>query len=174
MWHARSFAIHQASPAPRLGRRLASLLYEGILVFGVAFVAAYLFLALTQSTDPIPQPVRLLFQIYMFAVTGMYLVWCWRHGGQTLPMKTWKMRLADSTGRPLSLGRAWWRYTLIWLCLLPALALYALGHKWGLALLPLPLAWALVDRDRQFLHDRLAGTAIFTATPPAAVKATAA
>ena len=166
--------MHQASSTPRLRRRLASLLYEGILVFGVAFIAAYLFLTLTQSTFPIPSPVRHVFQVYMFAVTGLYLVWCWRHGGQTLPMKTWKMRLADRTGRPLSLGRAWWRYTLIWLCLLPALALYALGYKWGLALLPMPLAWALIDRDRQFLHDRLAGTAILTAAPPAAITPTAA
>ena len=27
-------------------------------------------------------------------------------------------------------------------------------------------AWALVDRDRQFLHDRLAGTALVEAAPP--------
>lgn len=153
----------QARSTPRLGRRLASLLYEGILLFGVAFIAAYLFLALTQSTYPIAPPMLQVFQAYMFAVTGLYFVWCWRHGGQTLPMKTWKMRLGDSTGRPLSLGRAWWRYTLIWASLLPALALYALGFKWGLALLPLPLAWALIDPDGQFLYDRLARTAIVTA-----------
>ena len=145
-------------------RRLVSLVYESILLFGVAFIAAYLFLALTQSTYPIPSPMRHLFQSYMFAVIGIYFVWCWRRGGQTLPMKTWKMRLVDHAGHPLSLARAWWRYALIWLTLLPGLALYALGHKWGLALLALPLAWALADRERQFLHDRLARTRIITAT----------
>ena len=162
----------QARSTPRLGRRLASLLYEGILLFGVAFIAAYLFLALTHSTYPIPSPMRQVFQLYMFAVTGMYFVWCWRHGGQTLPMKTWKMRLVDTAGHPLSIQRAWWRYALIWLCLLPAMTLYALGYKWGLALLPVPLAWALIDRDGQFLHDRLARTAIAPAVTPATATCT--
>ncbi len=153
----------QAPSTPRLVRRLSSLLYEGILLFGVAFIAAYLFLALTQSTYPIAPPVLQVFQVYMFAVTGVYFVWCWRHGGQTLPMKTWKMRLTDAAGHTVSVPRAWWRYTLTWLCLLPSFALYALGYKWGLALLPLPQAWALIDRDGQFLYDRLARTAIVNA-----------
>ena len=150
-------------PIPRLRRRLASLLYEGILLFGVAFIAAYLFLALTQSKYPIPNPMRQLFQLYMFGVTGAYFVWCWRHGGQTLPMKTWKMRVESAAGLPLSRARAWWRYTLVWTSLLPAITLYALGHKWGLVLALLPLLWPLIDRERQFLHDRLAGTRIVTA-----------
>ena len=151
-----------AVSTPRLRRRIASMLYEAILLFGVAFIAAYLFLALTQSKYPIPSPMKLVFQAYMFVVIGSYFVWCWRHGGQTMPMKTWKMRVADLAGQTPSLGRAWWRYALIWLSLLPAFWLYALGYKAGLALLPLTLAWALIDPDRQFLHDRLARTRITT------------
>ena len=150
-------------PTPRLRRRLASLLYEAILLFGVYFIAAYLFLALTQSKHPIPSPMRHVFQLYIFGSIGVYLVWCWRHGGQTLPMKTWKMRVVNAAGELLSVPRGWWRYALAWLCMTPALALYALGFKWGLALTILPLAWALVDRDRQYLHDRLAGTRIVAA-----------
>ena len=151
-------------PATRLRRRLASMLYESILLFGVAFIAAYLFLALTQSKHPIPSPMRQVFQAYMFTVIGAYFVWCWRHGGQTLPMKTWKMRLVDDAGKALSLPRAWWRDTLGWLGMLPALALYEIGFKWGLALALLPLAWGLFDSDRQFLHDRLAHTRIVPVT----------
>ena len=152
------------TPAPRLRRRLASLLYEAILLFGVYFIAAYLFLALTQSKHPIASPMLQVFQLYIFGVVGSYLVWCWRHGGQTLPMKTWKMRVTNAAGQTLSLPRAWWRYALAWLGITPALALYALGFKWGLAFTLLPLAWALVDRDQQYLHDRLAGTRIVVAT----------
>ena len=155
--------MSQPIVAPRLRRRLASSVYEGILLFGVAFIAAYLFLALTQSKHPIPTPMREVFQGYMFVVIGVYFVWCWRHGGQTLPMKTWKMRLVANSGGAVSLARAWWRYTMIWACMMPALVLYGLGIKWGLALLPLPLAWALLDPQRQFLHDRLACTAIVAA-----------
>jgi uncharacterized RDD family membrane protein YckC len=155
--------MNQPIVAPRLRRRLASMVYEGILLFGVAFIAAYLFLALTQSKHPIPSPMRQVFQGYMFVATGVYFVWCWRHGGQTLPMKTWKMRLVDRSGGIVSLARAWWRYTLIWAGLMPALVLYWVGFKWGLVLLPLPLAWALLDPQHQFLHDRLARTSIVAA-----------
>ena len=144
--------------APRLARRLASLIYEGILLFGVAFVPAYLFLTLTQSKYPLPSPMLQVFQLYMFSVVGAYFVWCWRHGGQTLPMKTWQMRVESGDGQRLTLIRAWWRYTLIWGSLAPALGLYALGLKWGLMLILLPLLWPLIDSERQFLHDRLAGT----------------
>lgn len=158
-----------APPIPRLRRRLASMLYESILLFGVAFIPAYLFLALTQSKAPLLGPMRLLFQLYMFGVIGVYFVWCWRHGGQTLPMKTWNMRIESGTGQILSRSRAWWRYTLAWASLLPALALYAvwqpwwpLAPGWPLALTLLPLLWPLIDRERQFLHDRLAGTRIVT------------
>lgn len=149
--------------APRLRRRLASALYESILLFGVAFIAAYLFLALTQSKHPIPSPMRHVFQFYMFAVIGSYFVWCWRHGGQTLPMKTWKMRVVNVAGETPTLRQAWWRYTLIWVCMIPALGLYAFGHHWGLVLTALPMLWALVDREKQFLHDRLAHTRIVAA-----------
>ena len=149
--------------APRLRRRLASMVYEGILLFGVAFIAAYLFLALTQSKHPLPDPIRQVFQLYMFGVIGAYFVWCWRHGGQTLPMKTWKMRVECSDGTALSRRRAWLRYTLVWVSLLPALTVYSFGQKWALALVALPLAWPLIDRERQFLHDRLAGTRIIPA-----------
>ena len=155
--------MQPAPPVPTLRRRLASLLYESILLFAVAFISAYLFLALTQSRHPIASPMRQIFQLYMFFVIGTYFVWCWCHGGQTLPMKTWKMRVVGLDGTQLRLGRAWGRYTLAWLGMLPALALYVWDFKWGLLLLSLPLAWPLIDRDRQFLHDRLARTRIVSA-----------
>ena len=154
--------LADSQPRPRLRRRLTSLIYEGILVFGVAFIAAYLFLALTQSKYPIAAPMRYLFQLYMFAIVGLYFVWCWRHGGQTLPMKTWKIRLVAEDGGVPSLARAWWRYALVWLSLAPALALYAWGVRWGLALIVLPFLWPLLDRERLFLHDRLARTRLIS------------
>jgi len=122
--------------------RLLSLAYEGVLLFGILFVAAYLFLALARDAQSgLP---RLLFQVYVLAVCGAYLVFCWAHSGQTLPMKTWRIRLVTEQGKPLAVGRAFRRYLLA----VP-------GVLSGIGVL-----WALVDRDRQFLHDRLAGTRI--------------
>jgi uncharacterized RDD family membrane protein YckC len=122
--------------------RLLSLTYEGVLLFGILFVASYLFLALARDAQSgLP---RLVFQVYVLAVCGAYFVFCWARGGQTLPMKTWRIRLVTERGEPLGVGLAVRRYLLA----VP-------GVLSGIGVL-----WALVDRDRQFLHDRLAGTRI--------------
>jgi uncharacterized RDD family membrane protein YckC len=119
-------------------RRLACLFYEAILLAAVLFVAGFLVVWLHPAERG--GILRLLFQLYLFSVVGAYYVWFWRHGGQTLAMKTWRIRLVDAEGGPVGLGQAWQRYTV---------AVFTFGFCF---------LWALWDRDRQFLHDRLAGT----------------
>jgi uncharacterized RDD family membrane protein YckC len=122
--------------------RLVSLVYEGILLFAVLFVSSYLFLSLAREAQSgLP---RVIFQIYLLSVSGAYFVFCWARTGQTLPMKTWRMRIITEEGGPLSARRAFKRYLLA----IP-------GILSGISLL-----WAPFDRERQFLHDRLAGTRI--------------
>jgi uncharacterized RDD family membrane protein YckC len=163
---------------PGVWPRFASLLYEGILLFGVMFITAYLFSALLQFKSAAGSPWLYLFQVYMFGMIGLYFVWCWTHGGQTLPMKTWKIRLVAAADE-LGPGRAWLRYTLAWIGPLSGLvvyklvieltgfgtATYSMSAFWlGLPFLLLNWLWACVDRERQFLHDRLAGTRLVTVT----------
>jgi uncharacterized RDD family membrane protein YckC len=132
--------------APGLGRRLASALYDVLMVAALLLVATFPFLA--AMGDSTSGWRRHVLQLWVVAVAGGYFTWFWTHGGQTLPMKTWKLRLVRWDGAPVSVGRALHRY------LLAVLGLLALG---------LGFLWALVDRDRQFLHDRLAGTALVDA-----------
>jgi uncharacterized RDD family membrane protein YckC len=120
-----------------------AMLYELLLALAIAFVAGLIFSVSAGGT--VSGTVRYAFQFYLFAVLGAYFVWCWRHGGQTLPMKTWHLRLLSADGTPVSTGRATLRYLLAW----PSLACAGGG-----------ILWALYDRERQFLHDRLAGTKI--------------
>jgi len=118
------------------------ILYEILLLSAVVFVASYLFLSIArdaQSGWP-----RTIFQIYLLSVCGVYFVSCWRRGGQTLPMKTWRMRLVTDDGHRLNAARALRRY------------IFAIpGMLSGISLL-----WAAFDKERQFLHDRLARTRI--------------
>ena len=122
--------------------RLVSLIYEGILLSAVLFVSAYLFLSVARDAQSgLP---RAVFQIYLLSVCGAYFVFCWARTGQTLPMKTWRMRIVTEAGDGLSVATAFKRYLLA----IP-------GILSGASLL-----WAPFDRERQFLHDRLAGTRI--------------
>ncbi len=127
-----------------LRRRLASLVYEGLLLLGVlalTFMVPLLIIGIgTHYT-----PGGGLLWAYIFVVLGGYFLWYWRRGGQTLAMQTWKLRLVDVEGKPVPLGQACVRYTLAW----PSICFFGVG-----------LVWAVLDRDRQFLHDRLAGTRI--------------
>jgi uncharacterized RDD family membrane protein YckC len=82
----------QASEStPSRGRRFASMMYEGVLLFAVTFLAGYLFDTLTQSRHALV--LRGTRQIWLFFAIGVYFLICWRRNGQTLPMKAWHIRL---------------------------------------------------------------------------------
>ncbi|WP_374622441.1 RDD family protein [Pandoraea sp.] len=161
--HAPSGVERGSYAVPTLRRRVLAMVYESLLLFGVLFLAGYLFSALTQQRSGLMH--RHAMQAWLFLVLGAYFVWFWTHSGQTLAMKTWKIRLVDAHGQPVRTGRAVARYALAWLWVLPAMALdWALGLTgWGsVALLAVWIVfWALAMRvtpDHQFIHDRLAGT----------------
>ena len=84
---------------PSLPRRMACWLYEGMLLFGVVFIAGYLFSALSQTRHALDNRPGL--QAFLFLVLGIYFTWFW-HRGQTLAMKTWHIRVVDRQGLPLS------------------------------------------------------------------------
>jgi uncharacterized RDD family membrane protein YckC len=127
---------------PSLARRLASMLYEAFLVFAVAFFATWVFFFASGGRDATRGVARAELQIFILLILGAYFVWCWLRGGQTLAMRAWRIRLVEVTP-----GKAVTRFAI------------------AAALLPLSILWALVDRDRQFLHDRLAGTRLICARP---------
>ena len=128
-----------------LARRLACVAYELLLLAAVVLIATFPFLAL--FGDSAHGWRRNVLQAWLLLIVGSYLIAFWTHGGQTLAMKTWRIRLVSADGGRVGLGQAFHRYVLAVL---------------GTAALGLGFAWALVDRERQFLHDRLAGTALVT------------
>lgn len=158
------------APTPPLKRRLAVMLYEAMLLFGVIFIAGWLFDTLTQSRHALT--LRHARQAWLFIVIGAYFVFFWHRGGQTLAMKTWHIRLVAPGQAQVPVFKATLRYLLAWMWLLPAMALdYALGLTgWasiGVIAVGMVL-WAstiLLDKDRQFLHDRFLGTRLVAATP---------
>ncbi|THF61491.1 RDD family protein [Pseudothauera nasutitermitis] len=128
-----------------LRRRLAGMLYESLLLMGVLavlFLVPWLIVGIVFEWAP-PGGLAM---VHLFAALGLYFIWYWRRNGQTLAMQTWRLCLVDAqTGKPPTLNQCLLRYMLAW----PSVLLCGIG-----------LLWALVDRDRQFLHDRLARTCI--------------
>ena len=130
-------------PAPGIGRRLICMAYESLLVFGVAFFASLPFLGASGIGSG--GWMRHAYQGWLFLAIGVYFVGSWRHRGQTLAMKTWKLRVVGARGARITLRQAVLRYVCAWPCLL----LCGIG-----------ILYAPFDHQRRFLHDRLAGTKI--------------
>lgn len=151
---------------PSLARRMACWLYEGLLLFGVVFIAGYLFSALSQTRHAMDNRPGL--QAFLFLVLGIYFTWFWSRG-QTLAMKTWHIRATDTTGQPLTQTRALGRYILSWLWFLPPLLVtlpFGLpALEVGVLTVGWVIIWALLSRfhpQRQFWHDALAGTRLIS------------
>lgn len=154
-----------------ISRRMASFIYEGVLLFGVVFTGGYLYSTLTQQKHALQGQLGL--QAFLFVLLGVYFGWFWSHGGQTVAMKAWHVRVVDLRGQPLSQARALARYLLSWLWFLPALlgvqllGLHGIGAIFGSLTLGvlayIGLAW--LHPRRQFLHDAVCGTELITQLP---------
>lgn len=160
------------SMTPTIKRRLTAMVYETFLLLAVEMLAVALFLIVTRNNHA---PVfQYAMKVWLFIVTGAYFTWGWTNSGHTLAMKTWRMQVVTAGGARLPLTTAIVRYLLAWGWFLPALlACTALGLKdkaqIGTAIAVGVLAWGLTaffDRDRQFLHDRLAGTRLVQLPKP--------
>ena len=161
-------------PAVRAGlaRRLAATVYESLILGALALALGFLLLpvlgltgipAATGQLALLSPAARATSFVALFTLYGAYCVWLSSGGRRTLPMQTWHLALRTAEDGAPSPARALGRYFAWWVgpaCAIGAyLALRPSGHgRWALAALAINYAWALIDADRQFLHDRIAGT----------------
>lgn len=132
-----------ASTQPSLFKLAASFVYDSLVVIAISFLASWLFiLAFGDATQGIK---HYALQLFLWLVIGFYLIRCWSKSGQTLAMHTWHLKLVDQNDHLPSLAALILRYILATL---------------GLLLLGLGFFWALWDRERCYLHDRILNTRI--------------
>jgi len=112
------------SPPPAgLARRVAALLYDAVLVLGLLFAATLIVLPLRGRAFGPHDP---WFTAYLVAVTFVFFGWCWTHGGQTLGMRAWRIRLVAAGGGPVS-----WRQAAIrFAAAAVSAACLGLGYLW--------------------------------------------
>lgn len=147
--------------------RLAAMIYEAVLLFGVVFIVSYALLAAMRWTYPLDAGQRAVLQLVLFLAVGGYFVWCWARSGQTLALKTWGLKLVGPDSAPPNAGRAIARYLLSWYLWLPGLLFVALFQShaaWDILALAAGFALGLLpaffDPQRRLLHDRWTATRI--------------
>jgi uncharacterized RDD family membrane protein YckC len=157
-----------ALQTPGVARRMAAFLYEGVLLFGVVFLAGFVYATLTQQKHALQGQTGL--QVFVFVVLALYFTTFWSRGGQTVAMRAWHVRLVTAQGAPVTPWRALTRYLFAWLWFAPALiaaraaGLHSTAQIFTLMAVGV-VAYALLaflHPQRQFLHDAACGTRLVT------------
>ncbi len=125
-----------------LMRRLAAILYDGLLLLAILFIASAIHLAISGGGDAsiAPDVVR---SIFIFLIAFAFFAFFWLHGGQTLGMRAWRIRLQNRGGGPITPWQVMLRFLVAivsWLC-------------FGLGFL-----WSLIDKEKLTWHDRYSMT----------------
>lgn len=158
---------------PTLKRRFICLIYDVLLLTAVVMFALFIFLFATQAfPGPVQEYGR---QLVLILTTAAYFIHAWMDSGHTLAMKTWRIKLVKLGHAKVPFKTAALRYALAWGWVFPALAVcyvFRLTSKGqvGAALAINVALWgmtALLDKNGQFLHDRLAGTRLIQLPKPA-------
>lgn len=124
-------------------RRLAAALYDAIIVVALLFIATVPVVLVTGGAMEDSLAFRIGLRIYLLAVAFAFFGGFWHFGGQTLGMRSWRVRVVHVDGT-----RVGWREAAI---------------RFGVAILSwaalgLGFLWSLVDRDCRTWHDVASGT----------------
>ena len=126
---------------PGLARRLAAIAYDSLLLTAVLIVATAILLPFTGGEAI--HPGSGWYATYLFIVSFAYFGWFWTHGGQTLGMRSWRLRLVGDGSNGATWGQALVRFA-------------AAAVSW--LVFGVGFLWMLVDYERLTWHDRISAT----------------
>jgi uncharacterized RDD family membrane protein YckC len=131
--------------APGFLRRLAAQVYDLLLLIALLFLATALLLPFTAG-EAVSAQQTFIYRIYLAVISFFFYGWFWTHGGQTLGLRAWKIKVLTFDQKPISWNQALLRFIT---------AVVSCGF-FGLGFL-----WILVDKNRRSWHDHLSKTALF-------------
>jgi uncharacterized RDD family membrane protein YckC len=130
--------------APGLLRHLAAIIYDLFLLLAVLFVATALILPLNGGAAFSAQ--QFIYPVYLLIISFLFYGWFWTHGGQTLGLRAWNLKVLTFNQKTLT----WKQALLRFVSAIPSWLLFGLGFM-----------WILIDKDHRSWHDNLSGTALF-------------
>lgn len=126
-------------PGASLFKQLLAIFYDSLLIVAILFVATAILLPFNNG-EAVEGPA---YTLYLLGLIFLYYGWFWHRAGQTLGMKTWKIRVINEYG----MNPGWGECFLRWLFALLSAACFGLGYLWRLFT---PYTW----------HDRLSHTRV--------------
>ncbi|MFI3184978.1 MAG: RDD family protein [Methylococcaceae bacterium] len=135
---------HDFVSRPGLLRRLTVILYDLLLLIALFFVATALVLPLNAGQAFTAR--QFFFPLYLLLVSFLFYAWFWTHGGQTLGLRAWKIKLLTLDRKPISWKQALLRFIFAIL----SWSFFGLGFL-----------WILIDKNQRSWHDHLSKTALF-------------
>lgn len=131
-------------------RRLGAMFYDSLLLIALLMMLSYPYVWLTGGDKP-GLIVKTAYQIYLLAICFFFYSGFWVHGGQTLGLRSWRLKLITKDGGPITWALALKRFAFAWISLL------CLG---------LGFLWVIYDRDKLAWHDRWSETRLVLLPKP--------
>lgn len=120
---------------------MTAVCYDALLLLAVLFLATALVLPF--NAGQAFSSGQYFYPLYLLTIGFIFYGWFWTHGGQTLGLRAWKIKVCNQDGSAVGWGRAGLRFSaaaLSWAC-------------FGLGFL-----WCLFDKNRLCWHDYLSKT----------------
>ena len=164
---------HTSTDNSRVGmlRRLFALVYDTLLAIAATFIAFQPVPLVEDVIQGFPL-VQALTSLYLVAVWFLFFAWFWTHGGQTVGMKAWRIKLLREDGTNITWSDAMFRFFLsngCFLVLLLMVGLEVISVRLSLilggAIFCLAFLWAAFDRRQRTLHDLASRTRLIVLTP---------
>ena len=130
--------------SPGFFRHIAIIAYDALLLLALLFLATALVLPFNKGEAY--SSSQFIFPLYILLVSFLYYGWFWTHGGQTLGMRTWKVKILTQDHKAVTWPLAFKRFILAII-------------SWGCV--GLGLLWKFADKEQLTWHDKLSGTRLF-------------
>jgi len=124
-------------------RRLLAIFYDLLLLLGVLFAVSACAVALNKG-ESVSHPA---YYLALIVTTFLFFGGFWTHGGQTLGMRTWKIKIISDNGNKVTWRQAAMRFCAAVVALIPI----------GIGFL-----WMLIDSERLAWHDRWSTTRLIS------------